>query len=107
MNQGWTYHERVPADAVGQSLLDYYSQRYRHSSPAQWQTRIQLAAAGYPLLGDPLYLPGGHPRLTTAADTLPVPGDVGYHLHAHYLRCRHPNGEQWLNLVCPAPAALA
>lgn len=65
------------------------------------QIRIQLAAAGYPLLGDPLYLPGGQPRLTPEANSLPAPGDIGYHLHAHQLRCHHPSSHHWLELVCP------
>ena len=43
------------------------------------QIRIHMAAVGHPLVGDPLYLPGGHPR----PDVLP--GDEGYALCARYL----------------------
>jgi 23S rRNA pseudouridine1911/1915/1917 synthase len=40
LNQGWTYREQVkPADA-GQTLVDYYTQRYQHSSAAEWRSRI-------------------------------------------------------------------
>jgi 23S rRNA pseudouridine1911/1915/1917 synthase len=43
------------------------------------QIRIHVAAAGAPLLGDPLYLPGGLARAEAR------PGDGGYQLHAHRL----------------------
>ena len=40
MNQGWIYRDRVkPADA-GQTVLAYYSNKYRHSSETQWLDRI-------------------------------------------------------------------
>jgi 23S rRNA pseudouridine1911/1915/1917 synthase len=58
------------------------------------QIRIHVAAAGAPLLGDPLYLPGGLAR----ADALP--GDGGYQLHAHRLRLNPPDGQR---LVVEAP----
>ena len=48
------------------------------------QIRIHLAALGVPLLGDPLFLPGGHPR----PDALP--GDCGYFLRSASLSLRHP-----------------
>lgn len=79
------------------------------------QIRIHLAAAGYPLVGDPLYEVGGGPRLdieTTAnqpdsdEDRLPVPGDCGYFLHAYQLRFTHPRSGQPMNITCPAPAEL-
>lgn len=47
------------------------------------QIRIHLAFAGAPLVGDPLYAPGG--ALLDAR-----PGDVGYLLHATSLRFTHP-----------------
>lgn len=72
------------------------------------QIRIHLAAAGFPLLGDPLYGVGGLPiAVAPAADgTVPVPGDVGYHLHAHRLALPHPRTQEPMVIVCPAPAAL-
>lgn len=48
------------------------------------QIRIHLASIGYPLLGEPLFLPGGHPR----PDALP--GDCGYQLRSISLLFRHP-----------------
>jgi 23S rRNA pseudouridine1911/1915/1917 synthase len=72
------------------------------------QIRIHLAAAGYPLLGDPLYLPGGIPRLQPSipGDKLPVPGDIGYHLHAHHLQFSHPRSNEPLDFHAPLPPDL-
>ncbi|MEB3337224.1 MAG: RluA family pseudouridine synthase [Leptolyngbyaceae bacterium] len=72
------------------------------------QIRIHLAAAGYPLLGDPLYGVGGVPLTVEEATpgSLPVPGDCGYHLHALHLAFTHPSSGQPLHLTCPAPPAL-
>ncbi|HCF27997.1 MAG TPA: RNA pseudouridine synthase [Cyanobacteria bacterium UBA11049] len=72
------------------------------------QIRIHLAVAGYPLVGDPLYQVGGIPRIqsTVEAGKLPVPGDCGYHLHAHRLSFCHPGTGQPMNVICPAPEAL-
>ncbi len=60
------------------------------------QIRIHTAAIGSPLLGDPLYLPGGgaHPEV--------LPGAGGYQLHAHCLRLE-PEG---LQLEAPLPSGL-
>jgi hypothetical protein len=63
------------------------------------QIRIHTAAAGAPLLGDPLYAPGG-----LAAEQA-LPGDGGYHLHAHRLRLVCPDGDL-LALEAPLPEAL-
>ncbi|MFQ4135157.1 pseudouridine synthase [Nodosilinea sp. PGN35] len=72
------------------------------------QIRIHLAAAGLPLLGDPLYGVGGLPlAVVPAADgTVPVPGDMGYHLHAYRLVLPHPRTQEPLEMLCPAPALL-
>jgi 23S rRNA pseudouridine1911/1915/1917 synthase len=66
------------------------------------QIRIHLAAAGHPLLGDPLYGVGGVP----AADTRALPGDPGYHLHAAELRVRHPRSGRELVIACEPPPLL-
>lgn len=41
MNQGWTYHNQVDPAGAGLTLLEFYAQRYRHSSWAEWQARIE------------------------------------------------------------------
>jgi 23S rRNA pseudouridine1911/1915/1917 synthase len=41
MSQGWTYHDRIDRTTQGETVLDFYSQRYRHSSREEWQQRIQ------------------------------------------------------------------
>jgi 23S rRNA pseudouridine1911/1915/1917 synthase len=71
------------------------------------QIRIHLAAAGYPLWGDPLYTVGGVPQIDLTDSTgLPVPGDCGYHLHACQLAFTHPMSRQLIKLDCPAPPEL-
>lgn len=63
------------------------------------QIRIHTAALGAPLLGDPLYRPGGeaHPQA--------LPGEGGYQLHAHRLDLTSPDG-QLLELQAPLPPLL-
>lgn len=66
------------------------------------QIRIHLAAAGHPLLGDPLYGPGGTPLDGSRA----LPGDPGYLLHAAELRIVHPRTGRELVLSCAPPPLL-
>ena len=66
------------------------------------QIRIHLASIGHPLVGDPMYAPGGgllptHPGL---------PGDPGYWLHAHRLRFLHPSCREWIEIEAPSPVVL-
>ena len=70
------------------------------------QIRIHLAAAGYPLLGDPLYTVGGVPLCVApdAAGEMPVPGDIGYYLHAYRLSLPHPRTQKPLEFISPPPA---
>lgn len=42
MNKGWVYHDKIGKSAIAQTVLEYYSQRYKHSTIAQWQARIEL-----------------------------------------------------------------
>ncbi len=63
------------------------------------QIRIHTAAAGAPLLGDPLYGPGGEPSPSA------LPGDGGYLLHAHRLLLPLADGTR-LALEAPLPLAL-
>ena len=66
------------------------------------QIRIHLAFAGHPLVGDPLYGPGGVPLAGTQA----VPGDLGYRLHAGLLELPHPRTGELVSLACQAPPDL-
>jgi 23S rRNA pseudouridine1911/1915/1917 synthase len=66
------------------------------------QIRIHMAAAGYPLVGDPLYSDGGVPPEGCTA----LPGDPGYQLHAHLLRLRHPATGERMELRCEPPPLL-
>lgn len=63
------------------------------------QIRIHAAAAGAPLLGDPLYRSGG----SASAEVLP--GEGGYRLHAHRLRLPTQEGGV-LELEAPLPSDL-
>ena len=65
------------------------------------QIRIHLAAAGHPLVGDPLYALGGVPIPEPG-----LPGDPGYWLHAHRLRLAHPTTGAPVLVECLPPPAL-
>ncbi len=66
------------------------------------QIRIHLAYAGHPLVGDPLYGPGGQPQGELPA----LPGDIGYHLHAWKLSFAHPASGRAMGFEAERPAAL-
>lgn len=66
------------------------------------QIRIHLAAAGHPLVGDPLYPAGGVPAPSSRA----LPGDPGYLLHAAELALPHPRTGHPLRLTCLPPPPL-
>lgn len=66
------------------------------------QIRIHLASIGHPLKGDALYPPGGVP----GAGTSTLPGEMGYLLHAHYLRFPHQTGEPPVTIECVPPPSL-
>ncbi|ACK73540.1 pseudouridine synthase, RluA family [Gloeothece citriformis PCC 7424] len=40
LNNGWIYREQVNPSDAGLTVLDYYSQKYPHSTPCQWFERI-------------------------------------------------------------------
>jgi 23S rRNA pseudouridine1911/1915/1917 synthase len=65
------------------------------------QIRIHMAAAGHPLVGDPLYDEGGLPK-----DDPGLPGDGGYRLHAVALALDHPTTGRRLDLWCAPPPEL-
>lgn len=66
------------------------------------QIRIHLAAAGYPLTGDPLYCAGG----LFPPDTRALPGDPGYLLHSAELSFRHPGTGREVIIECEPPSLL-
>lgn len=66
------------------------------------QIRIHLAAAGHPLVGDPLYVAGGIPGPDSGR-----PGDLGYRLHACRLSFAHPATGAPVILECAPPGALS
>lgn len=66
------------------------------------QIRIHMAFAGHPLVGDPLYGPGGVPAPGTSA----LPGDPGYLLHAGLLEFPHPRTGHLVSVACQPPPAL-
>lgn len=66
------------------------------------QIRIHLAAAGHPLIGDPLYVVGGVPAETSRA----LPGDLGYYLHSELLGLLHPVTGKWTEITCLPPPLL-
>jgi len=66
------------------------------------QIRIHLAFAGHPLVGDPLYGPGGTPLPGITA----LPGDGGYFLHAERLAFLHPVTGQAMELLAEPPVEL-
>ena len=70
------------------------------------QIRIHLAAAGFPLAGDPLYGIGGRPAPRPGGGRLPLPGDCGYHLHAHRVRFTHPETGRTVAVTCTPPPIL-
>lgn len=41
MNQGCVYTDRIDRACVGLTVLDYYCQRYQHSTLEEWRSRIQ------------------------------------------------------------------
>lgn len=47
LNTGCDYREQLGAEADGRTLLSYLSERYAHSTPAEWEARI---AAGHVLI---------------------------------------------------------
>ncbi|MBW4553072.1 MAG: RluA family pseudouridine synthase [Aphanocapsa sp. GSE-SYN-MK-11-07L] len=69
------------------------------------QIRIHLAAIGYPLVGDPLYGPGGGAADWAIAAAI-MPGDGGYYLHAADLAFSHPQTGEAMHIFCPPPPEL-
>jgi len=71
------------------------------------QIRIHLSHAGFPLVGEPLYQPGGIPRADGEDDQhAALPGETGYFLHSWKIRFPHAVRGEDVEVVCPPPAVL-
>jgi 23S rRNA pseudouridine1911/1915/1917 synthase len=71
------------------------------------QIRIHLSYAGFPLVGDPLYQPGGLPCTDGLDDEwATTPGATGYLLHSWKIRFPHPTKGMDIEVVSPPPAPL-
>jgi 23S rRNA pseudouridine1911/1915/1917 synthase len=89
-------HVRVLAAGEGRALVSVTIPTGRPH-----QIRIHLAAAGHPLVGDPLYVEGGVPGPDPG-----LPGEGGYRLHAHRLALAHPATGRTIELECAPPPEL-
>ena len=70
-----------------------------------------MAAAGHPLVGDPLYAVGGVPKASPpdgnqGSAVGAMPGDCGYHLHSWRLTFAHPMTGARMTVIAPPPPDL-
>jgi 23S rRNA pseudouridine1911/1915/1917 synthase len=72
------------------------------------QIRIHLSHAGFPLVGEPLYLSGGLPRSDhVEGRPAATPGETGFLLHSWKLGFPHPARRENVEIVCPPPSSPA
>ena len=41
LNKGWIYRDRVDGDSAGKAVIDFYAERYQHSTRAVWLQRLE------------------------------------------------------------------
>lgn len=90
-------HVKVLERRDGRALVEV-----RITTGRPHQIRIHLAAAGHPLVGDPLYAAGGAPT----GDSRALPGDPGYYLHGSLLGFAHSDTGEWTEIACGPPPQL-
>ena len=104
-----TIHAAAPDGKPSLSRIEVLERRgdsflcdVRIASGRPHQIRIHLAAAGHPLLGDPLYEAGGVP----APDSSALPGAGGYWLHAAEVTFQHPSDGREIAVTSTPPRML-
>ncbi|KAL0403466.1 UNVERIFIED_CONTAM: RNA pseudouridine synthase 5 [Sesamum radiatum] len=103
-NDGIYYRDLLRASDAGATLIEFYSRKYESSAPLHgWLQRIhnkQITIDGC-VVTDPNTILRGYER-----PGKPVPGDCGYHLHAHRLVFPHPVTNEIIKIAAPLPSIL-
>jgi UPF0176 protein len=92
-----TKFERLQTLADGTALLQAHPITGRTN-----QIRVHLWHLGFPIVGDPMYLPDGQLAATQTLD-LPEAIDAPMRLHAWRVKLQHPRTRLPLELIAPAP----